>query len=476
MRLMVVIGMLALVQPARAERVLTLDDALALAKRNSRDLEQARARLEQSQANVENAWVALLPQIAVQGKYTHNYKEIALDPRTLSASPTLQSEAVGGLAATIAGASSDPGLKAAVGSFSDQLQQQVAIAQKGFDALKPIVINPREQLDFVASATVPLVVPWAYGQVVAARRNHDATRANTAVTEATVLLSTAQAFFAAAGADELVVARRHAVELSRQTTENARARFEAGTVNRVEVMRAELALVRAEQALAEGIDAAAQAYRGLATIIVLREPFRVAPAEVAHVSDASPDELSHGALHLRPEFSSLEKTIAADDAQVASAKWRWAPTLSGFGNVHAFNYNGFSGDNYSWAVGVQLDWALYDGGARDAARHLAEGQMREAESRLAALRDSITDDIYNLRQALGTRRRALETARRSVELSRETLELLRAQHDAGTATQLDLLQGQDEVVAAEVSLAQARFDLALAELNLQRSAGLFPPR
>jgi outer membrane protein TolC len=51
---------------------------------------------------------------------------------------------------------------------------------------------------------------------------------------------------------------------------------------------------------------------------------------------------------------------------------------------------------------------------------------------------------------------------------------VQVQHDAGTATQLDLLQAQDNLVAAEVALAQARFDLSLGALSLERLSGAFP--
>ena len=34
----------------------------------------------------------------------------------------------------------------------------------------------------------------------------------------------------------------------------------------------------------------------------------------------------------------------AEQASESAAAWRWAPTLSGFGNARAFNYAGFSGD------------------------------------------------------------------------------------------------------------------------------------
>ena len=35
-------------------------------------LKAARARLDQTATTIEQAWVALLPQLSTQGKYTHN--------------------------------------------------------------------------------------------------------------------------------------------------------------------------------------------------------------------------------------------------------------------------------------------------------------------------------------------------------------------------------------------------------------------
>jgi outer membrane protein TolC len=39
-----------------------------------------------------------------------------------------------------------------------------------------------------------------------------------------------------------------------------------------------------------------------------------------------------------------------------------------------------------------------------------------------------------------------------------------------------VLQAQDVLVGAEVALAQAHFDVALADLQLRRAAGEFPGR
>jgi outer membrane protein TolC len=444
---------------AQADRSLTIDEAIAMARKSNRDLLAAKTNLDIAQAGVEQAWAALLPQVVTQGKYTHNYKEVVLDVTQFNQS-TVQ------LADIIRQASAEATLKERVAAFESGLQ---AIAA----ATAPVVIQKEEQLDAAASATVPLIVPWAYGSLKAAKLQKSATAANIRVTEATLLLSTAQAFYAAAGSDELVVARHHAIDVARQTLENAKARLAAGVVNRVEVMRAELSLVQAEQAALEAADSQAQAYRSLATIIQLHDPFRVvAPEEPG--AEASADQLVREALTLRPEFVSYQKNIRADSATISSARWRWAPVLSAFGNARIFNYTGFSGDHFAWAVGLQLDWTIYDGGLRDAQAHQAIAQRKGDQLKYEQLRDTVADEVRNARQAVDTKRKALEAARRSVDLSRETLGLVRVQHDAGTATQLDLLEAQDSLVAAEVGVAQARFDLGLADVTLRRSAGLFP--
>jgi outer membrane protein TolC len=63
-----------------------------------------------------------------------------------------------------------------------------------------------------------------------------------------------------------------------------------------------------------------------------------------------------------------------------------------------------------------------------------------------------------------------------VALAIETLDLVRTQYEAGHSAQIDLLQAQDGLVAAKEALAQAHFEVAIADLTLRRAAGSFPGR
>ena len=140
-RIVAAAALLALAAPrARAEEItLTLDQALQLARTRNRSLTVERARLAQVQTNVEQAWAALFPTVAAQGKYSHNYKQVEL----------------------------------------------------GFDptGMGPkLLLQPSEQLDGAISATAPLLAPAAYPALEAVKAGVRASEANFAVSETSVLV------------------------------------------------------------------------------------------------------------------------------------------------------------------------------------------------------------------------------------------------------------------------------------------------
>jgi outer membrane protein TolC len=429
------------VTSAQAERELTLDQALEMAKKRNKSMVVERARLEQVQTQLASAWALLLPTIAAQGRYTRNYALAEF-----------------------------PGA-----GITDLYGQPVLDPVTGYQVHAPgLLIQPVNQLDGVISFNAPLIVPAAYPGLKSVKANIASAEANYDLSETNVLYAVAQAFYASAVSDEVVTARRSNIDVARATLENAKTRLAAGTVTKVDVDRAELSLIRAEQALREANQGRQQSYRGLATLIQIEGPFRVkAPEALGPLPAEQPLE---NVLQLRPEFRSLELSSRAADLQAKTDAWKWSPSISAFGNARRFNYDNFARDRHSWAVGVQLDWVIFDGGNRDAQRHLANAQQAEAEARLEVLKDSIRDDLANGRSLVDTKRQGVFAAVRAVELAKETIELVRTQYEAGTVTQVDLLGVQDSLVGAQEALAQLRFDLAVADLAYRKTAGTFPPR
>jgi outer membrane protein TolC len=372
----VAVALLVAAAPARAttaqaERELTLEDALALGKQRNKSLLVEMARLEQAQTSLSAAWALLLPTIAAQGKYTRNYREF---------------------------------------NFALPAGQ--------------LLIQPVNQWDGVVSFSAPLIVPAAYPGLKSVKASVGASEANYELSETNVLYAVAQAFYAAAVSDEVLQARRSNIDVARATLDNAKTRLAAGTVTKVDLDRAELQLLRAEQAERESRQGRDQTYRALATLIQIEGPFHVKPPEALPSPPA--EQPLDNVLKLRPEFRSLELTVEAADLQVKTDALKWSPSISGFGNARKFNYDNFARDRYSWAVGLQLDWVIFDGGNRDSQRHLAQAQRKEAEARTSVLADSIRDDLANGRSLVDTKRQGVFAALRAVELAKETIDLVRS--------------------------------------------------
>lgn len=402
---------------------LTLGDALERARKNNRDLQAARERLRESHVDVARAFSALLPRISAQARYTYNYPEISA-------------------------------------TYADSATSTTTVT-----------LTPQHQIEGALAATVPLLQPAAYPTLDSARLAYKGQQQQLAVTEAQLLQSVAASFFAAAGAEGLERIRVHALEVSQETVLMSRQRLRQGVTNRLDVTRAELSVLKARQLLREAKDTRSAAYRVLANLVQLPGPFQVvAPPEPA-AEPRGADALVAQALHDRPELRVIQTTVQAAETEAKAHRWRWAPTLSAVGSLRLTNATGFTNQQVYAAGGAQLDWQIFDGLERDALRSGAQARAAGARLRLLQLRDTITADVRTAHEQLLSRQDGMEVARQTLRLAQEAAALVRLQHTAGTATQLELLMAQDQVVAAEVGVEQARFDLGLQSATLRHLLG-----
>lgn len=413
-------------------RALTLEQALALAQRANRSLVVERARVAQAQVSLDQAYNVLFPTLTAQGKYTRNNVGVRFP-------------------------------------ITDPMTGQTTAS---------INLQPENQLDGTVAFQTLLFAPAVYPGLKAVKSGVETAEQNMKASEEGILFSVAQAFYASATADEVMAARDSNIAVAKATLDTARTRFAAGTVTKLDVDRAEIAVLRTEQARREAELARSQSYRALATLIEVEPPFRVVPPPQTFNPvevDAVGKDLGN-VLQLRPEFRALEAGARQVDLQRKADEWRWSPSISAFGNARWFNYDNFIREHHAWAVGATLDWVIYDGGSRDSDRHLQIAKLQEAVARQEVLRENIRDDIENGRLQVSTKHQAQLTAERSVGLAQESVELTRTQYEAGSATQIDVLQAQDALVEAQDALARAHFDVALADLTLRRAAGTFPDR
>jgi len=408
--------------------VLTLEEALAFAEKQSPGLDAARARLQQSRELSNKAWAGYLPSVTASGSYTRYPKEL---------------------------------------SFS-----MAGIPD-------PIVLQNQNQLAGQLTAQQALLVPklWpAIGNAYLGERVGALTAENT---RRETLFAVAQAYLGAASLRESLAVQDQLLEVRRGFERDAQHRFEVGDVERLAVLRATLDRKQAEQEVVRSRNAYATAKSALAALLGRPVDFEVAPptrtqvAIPADARDAASAEKT--ALDQRPDAAAARLDVDLARGGRRQVAMEYLPNLFATGNFTATNTGGLTGQATNWNVGLALSWTLFDGGLREASLREASGKIAEANANQRATEERIRDEVRKARSELESAEANLATAEERVKLAWESARLARQSFDAGATTYLQVTDVNATLASAQLSAVAEALNVQLSRLALARAMGLFDP-
>ena len=327
---------------------------------------------------------------------------------------------------------------------------------------------------------------YAGGKMVAAFKGASATRKqaiaqyNTVVSD--TLLLVRLAYYDVLLANQQIVVNEASVKLLQKELDDQQRRFDAGTVPHFNVLRAEVAVANAKPAL---IHARSQ-YRIAKNVLVNllgynlpREVLEDIPMTLTDNFDVAPWNLAlpdaiQQALERRTELKALRQEITLQDINVVNAKSGYKPTISAFAGYNWMN-NEFSTDLSDeldgWIVGGQLSWDIFDGA-------LTVGKVTQARALYAKSKTELVDRSrqveLNVRTSYSDFIEAKEVLDSQIKVQEQAEESLReanARFDAGTGTQLDVLDAETSLTQARTTQVQAEHDYAAARARLERAIG-----
>ncbi|MCP3139227.1 TolC family protein [Pyxidicoccus xibeiensis] len=408
--------------------VLTLEDALSRARKENLDLKAAQARLQQADTASRKAWAGYLPTITASGAIIRN-SDAAIIP---------------------------PGLLSPV----------------------PIEIQPLIQRQAQIELRQAIIAPQLWAAIQGAYKSERVAELNVEQARREILFGVAQAYYGAAAQAQAVTVQERLVELNQARAKDTRVRFEAGTVTRVALLRAEQDLSRAEQDLIRAKNAAASARLVLATLLAFDEAdFQVAPPPEPQVSPKTDTAaMIQRSLEARADVAASRETVELARINKRGVWLSYLPTLGVSGAWRIANSGGFTGQSDTWAITFAAQWTLWDGGLREANLSEASGRIAESEAnaRKAELtaREEVKRAQLDLESALANRLKAEQT----VELARESQRLTDVSFKAGVATYLEVADANTALTGAEIGLVSERLQAAVAALRLLRSVGAFEAR
>jgi outer membrane protein TolC len=401
---------------SRAMALQPLEDFLAAARERNPDAQQARANLAGQDAQALVALGKQLPGVSARATYERN-----------------------------------------------QFQEQISAFGNTY------LIQPRNAWLGNATLTVPLIDLGNFERIAATRTSAESSARSLQATRLAVEARTAQDYYQLLANLALVTAAQHFLEVSRQNLQITETKLHAGAATRLDVDRATADVEQQVQQLAAASLQVALAARDL------QSTTSIAPdlSSAAELTDDLHPEADLAVFEAElTNVPSVTAAVAAARAARQQAEAEWLalfPSLSGSFTQYYTNAPGFAPSRWYWLAGVTLSWS-FDltsvGNIRGGDASADAARAQELKASLAAgdaISNSWNTVVANIAQS--------RSARAGRDAAAHAAEQAQVQYQAGSATQLDLLQAQRDAFRAEATRIQDDANLLNARAQLRLSAG-----
>jgi outer membrane protein TolC len=273
--------------------------------------------------------------------------------------------------------------------------------------------------------------------------------------------------------------------LSNEVVDTTR-RFDAGTLPRFNVLRAEVELANERPKLIQARNNLRIGKNNLSNLLgfnVPKETREDIPLTLSGKLEAEPYKLDLPravalALERRSELESLQKAEELRKEDIVTAKAGFLPSLQAYAGYDAHNSmlsQDLGYEDHGWIAGVQMSWNLFDGQRTRGRVQEARALYQRAGIELDDARRRIELEVRTAYSGFIEADEVLKSQVKVLEWAEEALRLAKARNDAGTGTQLDVLSAQTALTEARTTQVQALHDFAVARARLERAVGMNVP-
>ncbi|HWA11420.1 MAG TPA: TolC family protein [Opitutaceae bacterium] len=296
------------------------------------------------------------------------------------------------------------------------------------------------------------------------------------------LLSVRVAFYDVLLAREKIKVQEQNLELLQQQLKTTTDRYDAGTVSAFERLRAEVAVANAKAPLITARNDYRIAIESLRQALGFTtntpENLRKIPDFVGsldYVPTTFDLQASFDAAHAnRPDLQRLAQLEAAQEQLITTARSNYYPNLELVGGwqLHKGFTNDFSDSRDGLFVGLQSQWNIFDGRATTGRVIQARSAREQAHLALTEAQLGVEVEVRTAYSSFQEATELADASQKVVAEAEEAVRLATARYNAGTATQLDVLQAQVDLTTARTNQVQAYYTYNVAVARLRKAMGL----
>jgi outer membrane protein len=321
----------------------------------------------------------------------------------------------------------------------------------------------------------------AHKQVAQAEADYKAAQEN-------LITRVATAYFNVLAAQDIVDADQAALNAVTRSLDQANKRYDVGLIPITDVKEAQAAHDSDAAAVIEAKRQLASVQQALREITDQEYPTLAKPGEDMALNPPQPADIDHWVqVSMDQNLSLLSSRLAADAAresvEISRAGHFPSVAITGARGVQNYTVNqteAFGGppeslrypqSGSSNSIGLQVTVPIFSGG-------LTQSQVRQAQYQWIAAKDNVqavsrqtehlARDSFN---GLVSKIQQVNALRQGLESAQVALQATEAGYDVGTRTEVEVLQGRQSLVQAQVTYWQSRYDYMNDVIALRLAAG-----
>lgn len=309
------------------------------------------------------------------------------------------------------------------------------------------------------------------GGINVAKANIEAGRANLVGVEQSVLLDAATAYLDVLRDADVVLIRRNNVEVLARQRQAAQDRFDVGEITRTDV----------SQAIARVAGAQAQLQAALSTLANSRAAYERVVGRMPGSLEAVetplniPEDLQIARQIAGDQSPIVRAAIHAEEAarqQIYVAKAGLRPSVTLGVNGSTAKNSSFPGQKVDSLTGAaRLSIPIFTGGLNQSQTRQAKQRASQARLQMAQTRRQVNEQVARAWSALVAARAVIVSSEEQVKANELAFEGVEQEAQVGLRTTLDVLDAEQELLNARLTLVSAEHDADLAAYGLLAATG-----
>jgi outer membrane protein TolC len=286
-----------------------------------------------------------------------------------------------------------------------------------------------------------------------------------------VSLKMKQLYYGLLSAEQRKQAAELRIAAGEERLGEARNGVQAGAVLELKVLEVQAQLAQARHALGSLEDTIADmkvSFNDLAGLPLDTDVELVAPA--SETNNATASDLETEALAHNPEVAAAEQTVKKARAGLSAAHAEYIPEIGAFAQyVHQDGVPLLTENN--GLAGFKMNWTLIDFGKRSGTVHERQAQLQEARENLHQVENRVRVELEMEVRKVRRADTGLEAARENVTARTEISRITANQVEANTVNPSALKEANAQLAEAQAELFQAEMEQSAARAELERTIG-----